>query len=144
MKRRPVLFLPLVLFLTASLVGAQTDVAAWRGELGLDEGAPVFVAGSTLAEDEGPALDAVATLRGAGIDLRLVIAPRRQERVAEVERACRERAREHALRTDGGTAPVLVLNSDVLFPADLARVLETHAAHDAVATMVLRAVPDAR
>jgi 3-deoxy-D-manno-octulosonic-acid transferase len=40
-----------------------------------------------------------------------VIAPRRRERVAEVVRGCRERGLDVALRTEGGAAPVLVLDT---------------------------------
>ena len=84
---------------------------AWRADLGLPEGAPVFVAGSTLAEDEGPVLEAIAALRAGGLDLHAIVAPRRQERVAEVMRGCEARGLPAVLRTAGGHAPVLILDT---------------------------------
>lgn len=39
--------------------------------------------------------------------------------------------------------PLLVMNSDILFSPDLAGALETHAAHGAIATMVVRPDPEA-
>lgn len=87
------------------------EVVAWREELGLPEGAPVFVAGSTLAEDEGPVLEAIAALRASGLDLHAIVAPRRQERVAEVKRGCETRGLDVVLRTAGGRAPVLILDT---------------------------------
>ncbi|MHC4930974.1 MAG: 3-deoxy-D-manno-octulosonic acid transferase [Planctomycetota bacterium] len=89
----------------------RADIPAWRKELGLPEGAPVLVAGSTLADDEGPVLDAVAGLREEGQDLHAIVAPRRQERVPELERECGARGIGTARRTDGGSAPVLILDT---------------------------------
>jgi len=89
----------------------ETEHAALRKDLGLPDGAPVFVAGSTLAEDEGPVLDSIATLRGEGLDLHVVLAPRRQERVAEVVKGCAARGLPCARRTEGGHAPILVLDT---------------------------------
>jgi 3-deoxy-D-manno-octulosonic-acid transferase len=90
---------------------APGEIAAWREELGLREGAPVFVAGSTLAEDEGPVLEAIAALRAEGLDLSAIVAPRRQERVADVRKRCEACGLEAALRTEGGGAPVLILDT---------------------------------
>ncbi|MHC4133375.1 MAG: 3-deoxy-D-manno-octulosonic acid transferase [Planctomycetota bacterium] len=90
---------------------AGKEIPAWREELGLPEGAPVFVAGSTLAEDEGPVLEAIAALRFDGLDLHAIVAPRRQERVAEVMKGCEARGLEAVLRTAGGGAPVLILDT---------------------------------
>jgi len=87
------------------------EVPAWRADLRLPPGVPVFVAGSTLAEDEGPVLDTVAALRAEGVDLRAVVAPRRQERVAALLEACAARGLAAARRTEGGGAPVLVLDT---------------------------------
>jgi 3-deoxy-D-manno-octulosonic-acid transferase len=86
-------------------------VAAWRADLGLPEKAPVFVAGSTLAEDEGPVLEAIAALRAGGLDLHAIVAPRRQERVPEVMKRCEAHGLGAVLRTAGGRAPVLVLDT---------------------------------
>ncbi len=85
--------------------------ARWREELRLPDGAPVLVAGSTLFEDEGPVLDTVARLRADGLDLQLVIAPRRQERVAEVVKGCESRSLTSARRSERGSAPVLILDT---------------------------------
>jgi 3-deoxy-D-manno-octulosonic-acid transferase len=87
------------------------EIPAWRAELGLPDGVPVLVAGSTHPEDEGPLLDAVARLRAEGLDLHAVIAPRRDERVPEIEAAAAARDLEVARRTSGARAPVLVLDT---------------------------------
>jgi len=90
---------------------APEEAARWRDELGVPAEAPVLVAGSTAPEDEGPLLDAIATLRGEGLDLRAVIAPRRKERVAAVLEGCRARDLAAGLRTRGDRSPVLVLDT---------------------------------
>jgi len=95
---------------TAGAVASE-DVPGLRADFGLPEGAPVFVAGSTLAEDEGPVLDAIATLRSEGVDLHAIVAPRRQERVPEVVRGLAERGIPCARRTEGGAAVVIVLDT---------------------------------
>ncbi|MDH3593026.1 MAG: hypothetical protein OER88_14160, partial [Planctomycetota bacterium] len=81
-----------------------------RTDFGLPDG-PVLVAGSTLAEDEAPVLDAVARTRRDGVDLRAIVAPRRQERVPEVEKACEARGLSCARRTAGGGGEVLILDT---------------------------------
>jgi 3-deoxy-D-manno-octulosonic-acid transferase len=88
-----------------------SELPGLREDFGIEEGPPVFVAGSTLVEDEGPVLDAIAALRGEGLDLRAIVAPRRQDRVPEVMRGLAERGLDATLRTDGGRAPVLVLDT---------------------------------
>ncbi|MHC4957984.1 MAG: 3-deoxy-D-manno-octulosonic acid transferase [Planctomycetota bacterium] len=93
-------------FDSAKAVVPESERPALRAEFGLPDGIPVFVAGSTLAEDEGPVLDAVAAL-----ELGCIIAPRRQERVAAVEQACAERGLRTVRRTQGGGAPVLILDT---------------------------------
>jgi len=87
------------------------EVVAWRAELGVPPDVSVLVAGSTLAEDEGPVLDAVRALRAEGLDLHAIVAPRRQERVPEVVAGCAERGLEVGRRTQGEKAPVLVLDT---------------------------------
>ncbi|MCZ6572751.1 MAG: hypothetical protein O7C98_06230 [Planctomycetota bacterium] len=84
---------------------------ALRRELGIKPDAPVLVAGSTLREDEAPVLDAVYTLRQEGLDLHAIVAPRRQERVQAVADGCRARGLDYVLRTAGGAAPVLILDT---------------------------------
>jgi len=93
---------------------AAMDAAAivrLREDFGFPEGAPVFVAGSTLEDDEAPVLDVIAALRAEGIDLHAIIAPRRQERVAEVVRALAEREIPALRRTEGGSGVVVVLDT---------------------------------
>jgi 3-deoxy-D-manno-octulosonic-acid transferase len=90
---------------------APTERPQLRRELGVPEDVPVLVAGSTLAEDEGPLLDAVRTLREEGHPLHAVVAPRRQERVEAVRRACGEHGLGCTLRTEGGSAVVLILDT---------------------------------
>jgi len=82
-----------------------------REEFGMPEGCPVLVAGSVLAEDEGPVLDAIAALRKEGLDLCAIVAPRRQERVSPVVDACAARGLEAVRRTQGGRAPILILDT---------------------------------
>ncbi len=73
------------------------DVPALRAEFGVGDG-PVLVAGSTLPEDEGPVLDAVVLARTGSV--RAIVAPRRVERVVELERLCAERNLTCARRTE--------------------------------------------
>jgi 3-deoxy-D-manno-octulosonic-acid transferase len=65
--------------------------ALWQRLLGLDEGEPVWVAGSTHRGEEAIVLDVYLRLRARVPTLTLVLAPRHPERVAEVERLVRER-----------------------------------------------------
>ncbi|MEM8883527.1 MAG: glycosyltransferase N-terminal domain-containing protein [Planctomycetota bacterium] len=95
---------------TAGAVPAD-EIPALREDFGIPEGVPVFVAGSTLHEDEAPMLDAIATVRGEGVDLHAILAPRRQEHVAEVVRGLEERGLPWVRRTEGGRAPILVLDT---------------------------------
>ena len=80
-----------------------------RRRLGLDDGAPLFVAGSTAAGEERPVLQAFATLRRSQPSARLVLAPRHPENFAAAERLAREAG--HAvllwsrLAADGSGAP---------------------------------------
>ena len=97
-------------------IGAVVEdgrLAGLRKEFGVPEGVPLLVAGSTLAEDEGPVLDAIAALREeTGLDLHAIVAPRRMERIAAVEQGCAERGLGAVRRTAGGPcAPVLILDT---------------------------------
>jgi len=89
----------------------DSERAQLRADLGLPDGAPVFVCGSTLREDEAPVLDTIAALRADGIDLHAIIAPRRMERAADVQRGCEERDLSCARRSAGGAATVLILDT---------------------------------
>ncbi len=87
------------------------DLSGLRADFDVPDGVPLFVAGSTLAEDESPVLDAICALRAEGIDLRAIVAPRRQDRVPEVLRGLLERGVPAQLRTTGTPAPVIVLDT---------------------------------
>ncbi|HYR38767.1 MAG TPA: 3-deoxy-D-manno-octulosonic acid transferase [Methylomirabilota bacterium] len=65
--------------------------ALWQRLLGLDDGEPVWVAGSTHRGEEAIVLDVYLRLRARVPTLTLVLAPRHPERVVEVERLVRER-----------------------------------------------------
>ena len=84
---------------------------AVRAEFGMPADGPVLVAGSVLADDEGPVLDASSALRSEGLHLSAIVAPRRQERVPHVVEACRSRGLDAVRRTEGGAAPVLILDT---------------------------------
>jgi len=93
---------------------APDEVPRLRESFGMPADAPLFVAGSTLAEDEGPVLDAIATLRAEGTNLHAIVAPRRQERVPEVVRGLAERGIPAVRRTEGGEggeAVVVILDT---------------------------------
>lgn len=72
----------------ASLSARPADdaIRAEAGRLGLNGSEAVVVAGSTHRGEEQPLLDAFHRLRASQQALRLIIAPRHLERVAEVER----------------------------------------------------------
>jgi 3-deoxy-D-manno-octulosonic-acid transferase len=95
---------------TAAYVPSE-ERPALRADLGVPEGARVLVAGSTLAEDEGPVLDLVAALRREGVPLFAIVAPRRQERVREVVEGGGARGLACALRTRRERGDLLVLDT---------------------------------
>ncbi len=61
------------------------EMAALREELGLAEGVPVFVAGSTHRGEEEAVLQAFKRVRAAFPDLLLILVPRHPDRLPEVE-----------------------------------------------------------
>jgi len=73
--------------------------ALWQRLLGLDDGEPVWVAGSTHRGEEAIVLDVYLRLRARVPNLALVLAPRHPERVAEVERLVRERGLQPVRRS---------------------------------------------
>jgi len=73
--------------------------ALWQRLLGLDDGEPVWVAGSTHRGEEVIVLDVYLRLRARVPTLALVLAPRHPERVAEVERLVRERGLQPVRRS---------------------------------------------
>ncbi|MFA5027271.1 MAG: 3-deoxy-D-manno-octulosonic acid transferase [Candidatus Methylomirabilota bacterium] len=68
--------------------GAQTPSA--RAGLGLADGEPLFVAGSTHRGEDEPVLAAFALAKASRPALRLLLAPRHPERLDEVERLVRQ------------------------------------------------------
>lgn len=87
----------------------------WRRLMGLDGGAPVWIAGSTHRGEEELLLEAFLRLRRGHPSLVLVIAPRHPERVPEVERLIRGRGlasvRRTALPSARDTDAVIVLDT---------------------------------
>jgi len=74
--------------------------ALWQRLLGLADGEPVWVAGSTHRGEEAIVLDVYLHLRARMPTLTLVLAPRHPERVAEVERLVRERRLQPVRRSE--------------------------------------------
>ena len=72
----------------------------WQRLLGLDDGEPVWVAGSTHRGEEAIVLDVYLHLRARVPTLTLVLAPRHPERVGEVERLVRERRLQPVRRSE--------------------------------------------
>ena len=87
----------------------EEAVGELRADLGLPEGAPVFVAGSTNPGEEEPILAAFEEMRSGTKDLRLVIAPRQIERADEIQALVESRGLTCARRSRRDTA-----DSDVL------------------------------
>lgn len=92
--------------------GGAAHFGAVRRDLGLDEGRPVLVAGSTHRGEEAAVLEAFAALRRERPGLALVLAPRHPERCGEVEGVLRERGLAFRRRSLGpapaGTDVILV------------------------------------
>lgn len=66
---------------------SPAEVEALRDDLGLPEGAPVLVAGSTNPGEDEPVLDAFKVIRDrvpSAHDMRLIIAPRQLDRTDEI------------------------------------------------------------
>jgi 3-deoxy-D-manno-octulosonic-acid transferase len=74
--------------------------ALWQRLLGLEDGEPVCIAGSTHRGEETTVLDAYVRLRARFPALTLILAPRHPERVPEVERLVRERGLEPVRRSE--------------------------------------------
>ncbi len=89
----------------------EEEIPALRARLGLAPGSPLLVAGSTLAEDEAPLLEAITALRSRGIGLHAVIAPRRQERAEALVAGAAARGLKAVRRTQGGSGDLLVLDT---------------------------------
>jgi 3-deoxy-D-manno-octulosonic-acid transferase len=90
--------------------GLDADPMIWRKELGLPDGLPVVVVGSTRGEDEERfVLEAIASV---GLDrLAVVHAPRHLERATELRRMAGERFGEASLRSQGGGGRYVILDT---------------------------------
>ena len=85
-----------------------------RKSMGLPGKGPLWVAGSIHPGEEEVILDAFATLRDHHPDLDLVLAPRRLDRVPEIEAKLRSRGLPYRLRRASGPAGATVLVLDTL------------------------------
>lgn len=83
------------------VAGPPADPPAVRRDLGLEEGRPVLLAGSTHRGEEVAVLEAFAELRPGRPALALVLVPRHPERCGEVEGLIRERGLSCARRSAG-------------------------------------------
>ena len=96
------------------LDGAEGREAALRAEMGLDAGAPVFMAGSTHEGEEEKILAVYAKLRARHPGLQLVVAPRYVERAGRIAALAAEQGLSARLRSAGaagGHAAVTVLDT---------------------------------
>lgn len=98
--------------------GAQLPhkaVESLRADLGLPEGIPVFVAGSTNPGEDEQVLEAFQIMRRTRADLRLIIAPRQIERGNEIQRMCEDRrltcARRSQKESCSANYDVLILDT---------------------------------
>jgi 3-deoxy-D-manno-octulosonic-acid transferase len=83
-----------------------------REELGLAEGAPLIVAGSTRPGEEGPLLEAFKEIKARVPGLKLLLAPRHLERLAEVEGLAADAGLSLSRRSQGASkADVILLDS---------------------------------
>lgn len=90
-----------------ALEGLDADPAAWRSKLGIPEGRPVVVVGSTRGEEEEDfVLEALS-----GIDATVVHAPRHLERVPDLARKAAGRFGAAALRSKGEAGDYLILDT---------------------------------
>jgi 3-deoxy-D-manno-octulosonic-acid transferase len=96
------------------LEGASGREEGLRAEMGLDPGAPVFMAGSTHEGEEELVVAAYAKLRARHAGLRLVVAPRYVERSGRIVGIAQEAGLTARLRSGGaaaGPADVTVLDT---------------------------------
>ena len=96
------------------LEGASGREETLRAEMGLERGAPVFMAGSTHEGEEEIAVSVYARLRMRHPGLRLVVAPRYVERAGRIVGIAEEAGLTARLRSAGaaaGSADVTVLDT---------------------------------
>jgi 3-deoxy-D-manno-octulosonic-acid transferase len=115
------------------LAPPQADRQGVRRRLGLEDGAPLFVAGSTAAGEEPAVLEAFAALRRSHPSARLVLAPRHPENFAAAQRLARAAGHAVALwsRYTAGSAPARA-SFDVLVLDAMGVLPEIYAASDLV------------
>lgn len=93
-----------------ALDGLDADAAEWRRQLGLPEGRPVVVIGSTRGEEEEAfVLDALERLGPERVAV--VHAPRHLERVPMLSQAVRERLGAPGLRSKGEGGAYVILDT---------------------------------
>ncbi len=92
---------------------AETERRALREKLKLPTSANVLIAGSTHEGEEAIVLDAFQSLSANHPSLVLILAPRRLERLAEIESLLKSRNVAYARRTRLGDtgSPVILLNT---------------------------------
>lgn len=90
------------------------DAATLRRSLGLPEGSPVLVAGSTFPGEEAAVLDAWGAARREFPDLGLVLAPRHPGRFAQVAGILDKRRIPYARRSSPASGPCSVILLDTL------------------------------
>jgi len=91
---------------------SSEDRERWKNLLEIDPKEMVWVAGSTHPGEEGAVLETFKRLRGSGIALRLILAPRHIERCDEIRSYGQSLGLRVALRTEiSGYYDVLLLNT---------------------------------
>jgi len=93
-----------------AMEGLDADPAEWRAKLGLEEGKPVLVIGSTRSErEEAIMLDAVAEIGLSRIQV--IHAPRHLERAEPLAAVVAERFGTAARRSQDESGPYLILDT---------------------------------
>ncbi|MEZ0229694.1 MAG: 3-deoxy-D-manno-octulosonic acid transferase, partial [Planctomycetota bacterium] len=88
-----------------NVVIAAGDAAAARASMGLSEKDVVWVAGSTHSPEEKTLIDVFARLKKERPELRLVLAPRHNERAPEVKKAVEAAGMKPVLRSEQNASP---------------------------------------
>ena len=91
---------------------SEDQVAGWRALFGIAPDEPVFLAGSTHPGEEQQVLDAYSRLRAAGVNARLILAPRHPQRAEEVEGLVRAAGYEVVRRSHLGNAECRMQNAE--------------------------------
>jgi 3-deoxy-D-manno-octulosonic-acid transferase len=121
-----------------NVVIANGDAAAARGSMGLGAKDVVWIAGSTHSPEERTLVDVFARLKKTTPELRLVLAPRHNERAAEVKKTVEAAGMKPVLRSEqvrdaaSGGAPDLGVNDGVLIVDTLGELSRLYAGADFV------------